>query len=310
MIQLVETPPRPLDGQNWVATEAPTNFRFLRNDYTRDGEQANGDYLQLTLNEQFNGQEGDAITVHCTEIDGTTMDAMFVGTVTGIDSAYVITTDILWQTGFVWDYMNDDSERAGYFFEARLTVNNVVQALTVMASPDTYGYANLDVSGLLRIMVALGKNEDSYDDYVVTETGKGGSFTLEYREVWYGTVGQWTAEDNLWGYVEAVRSIEQGSDMSEFVAFDANEGKFLNAFAVPVFFTGLPFDISAIMTQPHQTASVTAVCYSAAGIEVGRIEYNWGDSVSSGRVVSLFINPAEVNNLTSYIMLYAELYND
>jgi hypothetical protein len=238
------------------------------------------------------------------------MDAMFVGAITAVDGNN-LTTDIPWQTGFLWDYMNDDSERAGYFFEARLTVNDVVQALTVMASPDTYGYADLDVSGLLRIMVRIGKNPDSYQTDAYIETNKGGSFTLEFREVWYGNVGQWNAEGNIWGYVEAVRSIEQGSSMNEFVAFADVEGKFLNAFAAPVFFTGLPFDVSLIITQPYDTVQVTAICYSAAGIEVGRIDYYFRDGTSaSGRVVSVFIDPEAVNNLTAYIILQAETYTD
>lgn len=305
MITLIDRPTDFFDGQNWLATECANNFRFWRQDYTSNGAADDGDgYLLLLCNEQFNGQVNDAITVH-----GTGMDAMYVGTVTAIDGNEV-TTNISWQAGFTWDYMNDDSERAGYFFEARLTVNNVVQPLTVMASPDTYGYANLDVSGLLRIMVSVGKNPDSYDSSMVVETGKGGTFTLEYREVWFGNVGNWQGEGGTWGYVEAVRSIEQGSDMHEFVAFDDYAGKFLNAFAVPVFFTGLPFDISAIMTLPYTACQVTAICYSAAGIEVGRIEYNIVDTASEGRVVSLYIDPADVNNLTSYIILQAEVYTD
>lgn len=59
--------------------------------------------------------------------------------------------------------------------------------MTIVASPDSFGFADLDVSGILRIVTALGK-AGNYTQALVRETNKSGKFQFEYRECWYASL--------------------------------------------------------------------------------------------------------------------------
>ena len=253
----------------WLATECPNNFQLQRRDFIpvdSYSDSGSPEYLQLEFSSDFTGAVGDIITVY-----NSTNGAMYVGTVTAIASpATVITTSIPWVAGFVAGYLNDNTLHAGYYFEGRLTVNDVVQDLTVIASPDSFGKANLDVSGVLRLMTSLNKTGDN-TSLVMSETTKSGKFTLEYRECWYGQEGAYTAEGNTWYYVEAVRSAEQGSNLYEFVATEISDAPFMNAFSRPVCYAGFPFDISLIFpetaqTSPEMDVTVQIKVYNAARV--------------------------------------------
>jgi hypothetical protein len=230
---------------------------------------------------------------------------MFVGTVVSMASpATAIVTDIPWVAGAVIDYVNDNTLYGGYYFEGRLTVNGVVQALTVIASPDTKGKANVDVSGVLRIMTALGKTGD-YSVLIAAEPTKGGTFTFAYRGCWYGSAEAYTEETNVWYYVEAVRSAEQGSNMYDFVPSEAQDAPFLNAFAQPVFFTGLPFDLSFILPKlagsPAPDLTVTVKRYDANNTELSSTVTIVSAAAYEGKVCSLRIDPATIEATAAYM---------
>ena len=143
MVELISTPERitqvsPEIVVRWVATESPNNFRLQRKDFEVTGEADNGGFLQLTLGSDFTGQAGDVIAVY-----NAYNDAMYVGTITTLYSpATTVLTDIPWEATMDIEYMNDNTLKAGYYFEGRLTVNDVVQTLTVIASPDSFGKAS------------------------------------------------------------------------------------------------------------------------------------------------------------------------
>jgi len=294
----------------WLATESPNNFQLQRKDFIVSSCASSGgspEYVELVLSSAFTGAIGDVIAVY-NAADG----AMYTGTITAIASpATTVTTDIPWATGFDASYLNDDTLHDGYYFEGRLTVNGVLQALTIVASPDTFGKANLDVSGVLRIMVSLGKTGD-YSTTLAAEPTKSGSFTLEFRECWYGYEGTYLTENNTWYYVEAVRSAEQGSNLYDFVPTDVSDAPFFNSFAQPVYFLGLPFDISFLlppqaMTSPagqlqitisHYNANNTLLSSNVSLVDLGSLE---------GFVNSLNIEAATIEASAAYLTAEIEL---
>lgn len=288
----------------WLATESANNFQLQRKDFAVTASASDGsspEMLQMELGAEYTGAVGNVIAVY-----NATNGAMYTGTVTDIASpATTITTDIPWLAGMDVTYMNDNTLRNGYYFEGRLTVNDVVQTLTVIASPDTFGKANLDVSGLLRIMVSLGKTAD-YSALVASEPTKSGKFTFEYRECWYGEEGAYTAEGNTWHYVEAVRSVEQGSNLYEYVASEADDAPFLNLFANPVYFAGLPFDLSFILpvlpvTSPVTELTVTLRRFNAANVQLSYTTAQVPLAALEGKVCSLNIDPASIEADAAYM---------
>jgi hypothetical protein len=285
MITLVSTPeyPEPLDPTiicRWLATESPNNFRLLRKDWIPNNSQDCGDgTLQVNFPDDLTGSSvGDDVAVH----DATT-NAMLIGKITykawspGF-LVWVVCIDVPFVVGMNVDYVNDNTVRGGYYFEGRLTVNNVLFPLTIIASPDSFGYADLDVSGILRIVTSLGKVGD-YTSRIIKEYTKSGNFSLEYRECWYGSSNTWEGDIvtspitspplcNTWYYGECVRSEEQGSNLHDYVANSLNDAPFLNQFDQPVYFQGLPFDLSFILPEqplvtPLSDITVTIKFYNS-----------------------------------------------
>jgi len=205
-----------------------------------------------------------------------------VGAVTAVGTSVVaddlITTDIPYVAGMNCQYMNDNTLEAGYYFEGQLTVNGVIYPLTIIASPNSFGYADLDVSGILRIVTSLGKVGD-YTSRIMRETTKSGKFTFEFRECWYGYEGTYEGDVVTspptsppmmydWYYAECVRSEEQGSNLHDYVADALNDAPFLNSFEQPVYFLGLPFDLSFILPEqilvsPTSELTVTIRIYDS-----------------------------------------------
>jgi hypothetical protein len=314
----------------WLATESPNNFRLLRKDWLCSGVD-NGGFLELTCVDDYTGAITNDIACYCSSTN-----QMYIGKVTNIDGTLkIVTTDIHWvssmATGMVSNitYMNDNTLHGGYYFEGQLTINGVVYPLTIIASPDTFGYADLDVSGILRIVTSLGKVGD-YSARIMKEPTKSGMFTLEYRECWYGSDGTvitspmvsppiWYAEGNIWYYGECVRSEEQGSNLHDYVASSVNDAPFLNQFDQPVYFLGLPFDLSFILPEtvsvsPSSDITITICVYNANGTLLDPDPTNSftyrevipADSLE-GFICSLAIDPTIIPSLSSGAYLTAEI---
>jgi hypothetical protein len=320
MVTLISTPEyvkqvSPEIVSRWVATESPNNFRLHRHDFDIVSVANNGGYLQITVGAGlFTGQEADVISVY-----NKTLDAMYLGTVETGSTDTVIETDIPFITGFdptdtaldperLITYVNDETLHGGYYFEGRLTINGVLNSLTIIASPDSYGYADLDVSGILRITTSLGKTGD-YSDLIMAETNKSGNFFLEYRECWYGSANAYVPAEGspapLWYYAEAVRSEEQGSNLYEFVADDDNDAPFLNSFERPVYFAGLPFDLSFILPErallsPTGDISVTIRSYNSNNTLLTTQSFAVTADQLEGHVCSLTIAPTAIPDQASY----------
>lgn len=260
MITLISTPEYqyPEDTSvvsRWLATESPNNFRLLRRDWLCGTPVNNGGFLQVTVTQIYTGSTDNSIAIY-----NAFNDSMLVGTITNIDvTQLILTTDIAFDATIDPEYLNDNTLHAGYYFEGRLTINDVLSNLTVIASPDSKGYADLDVSGVLRIATSLGK-VPNYTARIAKETTKSGKFNFEYRECWFGSDNEYQgvavtsplASPEIlqdWYYAECVRSEEQGSNLYEYVANAVQDAPFLNLFDQPVYFLGLPFDISFILPE-------------------------------------------------------------
>jgi hypothetical protein len=314
MISLVSTPEyivrtSPELTSRWVATESPNNFRLLRHDFDIVTAANNGGFLRLTVAAgTYTGIAGDVIAVY-----NKTLNAMYSGIVQAGSTTTTIDTDIAFITGFdpsdtaldatrAITYINDNTLHAGYYFEGRLTINGVLNALSIVASPDSFGYADLDVSGILRIITTIGKTAD-YSALIMAETNKSGNFSLEYRECWYGSSNVWIPAEGspsgIWYYAEAVRSEEQGSNLHEYVADDVNDAPFFNSFEQPVYFLGLPFDISFIIPEraeisPASDITVTLRTYNAANTLLSENVSTIAAGTMEGHVCSLNIAPSAI----------------
>jgi len=320
MVTLISTPEyieqvTPEIVCRWVATESPNNFRLHRHDYDVVSVANNGGYLQITVAAgTYDGMENDVIAVY-----NKSLNAMYLGTVETGTTDTVIETDIPFIAGFdpsdpaldpdrQITYVNDNTLHGGYYFEGQLTINGVVNSLTIVASPDSFGYADLDVSGILRIVTSIGKVTD-YTDLIMADTNKSGNFSLEYRECWYGSSNVWIPAEGsptvLWYYAEAVRSEEQGSNLHEYEADDLNCAPFFNSFQYPVYFAGLPFDISFILPErallsPGGDITVTISVYSSMNVLLSQTVTNVPADTLEGHVCSLTIDPAGIPALGSY----------
>jgi hypothetical protein len=305
-VTLISTPEpvtSPALNSKWLATESENIFRLLRKDFevTSNSEGGSPTVTIFTCSTSFTGSIGDDIAVH-----DSFNNAVYVGKVVDIDGSDIY-SDIPWNASMSVDYLNDNTLKGGYYFEGRLTINDIVQDLTVIASPDTAGYADLDVSGILRIMTSLTKIGD-YSEDTMPETNKSGKFTLEYRECWYGSNESYSAEGNTWYYAEAVRSEEQGSNLYEYVPTADRDVPFLNSFEQPIYFKGLPFDISFIIPEDAaNTIEIIFEFYNSSNTLLSTTNINPDVSLQKGRINSLSINPSVFPEGTDHINAIIDL---
>lgn len=329
MITLISTPSHsdsvsPPNISRWVATESPNNFRLFRHDFEILTAGNSGGLLYLTVVPgSYSGVADDVISVF-----NKSLNEMYVGTVEYLPNNYTILTDIPFIAGFdptdpALDpdrdeaYFNDNTLYGGYYFEGRLTVNGIIEALTTKASPDRYGYADLDVSGILRIKTSLGKTGD-YSSIVMKEPTKSGKFSFDYRGCWYGSNEVWIPEGGSisppsdvinWYYGECVRSEEQGSNLYDYVANDVFDAPFLNSFEKPVYFAGLPFDISFILPEtapvsPGSDLTITMKIYNSLNTQLGADIVTVIPVASlEGFINSLTIDPATIPDTADHITL-------
>jgi len=310
MITLISTPEyaEPTDPSvisRWLATESPNDFRLLRRDWIVGTPVDAGGFLQITCTEDYTGTDENVIAIY----DANT-EAMLVGTITNVDGGLRdLITDIVYVAGVDPAYMNDNTLYGGYYFEGRLTINDVLYDLTIVASPNSFGYANLDVSGILRIVTSLGKVGD-YTERIMKEPTKSGKFNFEYRECWYGSDNEWeghivTSPEASpailvdWYYAESVRSEEQGSNLHDFVPSEINDAPFFNLFDQPVYFLGLPFDLSFILpamaeVSPESELTVTINIYDSNNLLLDTVTEQIPIDELSGFINSLNIDETTI----------------
>lgn len=304
MITLISTPDyhEPLNTaivDRWVATESPNNFRFQRQDFIIDDYADNGSFMQFHSAVPYNGNIDNEIAIY-----DSAANQVLVGKIISSDGGDYWTTSIPYNVAYVPTYLNDNTLHGGYYVEGRMTVNNIVSPLPIIASPDCFGYADLDVSGILRVSTTIGKDGD-YTSRIMSEPSKSGKFSLEYRECWYGSSEVWHQAEGVgspesvtdWFYVQAVRSEEQGSNLQEFVANAVKDAPFMNSFDRPIYFRGLPFDLSFIDPEffagsPGVDLDVTIDSYDSEGFLINHFTETVATGLMDGFLNSLLIDDA------------------
>ena len=306
-ITLVSTPEYTdgVDTFMWLATESPNNFRLLRQDYGIIGVSNVGGFLGIEIDEAYAGAEDNSIIV--TDAAGNT----YPGTIDTITDPTNLITTIPYPLADTAAYVNDVTLYAGFYFEGRLTVNGVLYPLTIIASPDKDGHADLDVSGILRIITSLGKVGD-YSTRLMAETNKSGRFSLEYRAAWYGSDEPWIpaggTPSETWYYAECVRSEEQGSNLHEYVATDTQDAPFLNQFEQPVYFMGLPFDLSFIFpVTAEANVTVTLTIYSSLNVPLATVTEVIAVGDLDGFINSLSLDESVIPVGAAYILASLEV---
>ena len=313
----------------WLATESPNIFQFRRMDFdvvsVTSTNRAGIDYLQITVTAgTYTGKLANSITIF-----NPIYNVKYSGTVYTF-GATVIETDIPWiasmAASLATSYLNDNTLYGGFYVEARLIVNGdlLSEQMNIVASPDSFGIINLDVSGVLRIMTALGKDGTYgidpatllFDDDLALqkEEKKSGYFELEYRTRWFGeyddvvnnTYVSCCSPALIWWYGEVVRSEEQGSNLHDFVADANNEAPFLNSFDQPVYFRSLPWDISFILPEVAAAgldATVDITFYNSIHGIAGTKQYviDIDTPLLDGHIVSLAIDPTIVPLTATYL---------
>jgi len=281
----------------WLASECPNIFQLQRKDFaivsSDETTSSPAGCMEFTLDGAYTGEVGNIIMVY-----NTFTSAAHIGQVTYIDGETIGTT-IPYAATFAGEYMNDHTLYNGFYFEGRITANGSVLPLTVIATPNTLGIADLDVSSVLRTLITPGI-VGGYTSIIQADTNKGGAFTLEYRAVWYGGSSDYTAEGNTWYYVEAVRSIEQGSNLYEYVPSGAGDVPFFCSFAKPVAYGDNPFTISFLLppladfsASPAASLQLIVEQYNAANELLGTSTFLVDPAALVGRPCRVNMNLVE-----------------
>jgi hypothetical protein len=299
----------------WLATESPNIFQLLRQDWLVTVGSAGPALLNFPEPAGFAGVVGDVISCH-----NHTTDAILTGEILNI-AGNVIYTDIPFVTGMDIDYVNDNTLYAGFYFEAQLIINGITYPLKIIASPNRFGYADIDVSGVLRIVTSLGKDGDYSVPFgdplsIHKEETKSGRFEFEYRVRYFGKSSDETvnpfiplASPNIeWFYAECVRSEEQGSNLHEYVGSECTDAPFLNSFDKPVYFHGLPWDISFILPELYHSSpgvdiTISVQFYNSYNTTIGAALTKSLDVDAleiDGHVVSLAIDSTLVPSGATY----------
>ena len=313
-IEIVSTP---IDGTcKWVTPESPVLFGLQRKDISNDDSspapdwyidstQDNGGYLEFTLSAIDSPfSEGDSLMLH----DDTTGEELY-GVITEVSGADFL-TDIVWVAGTDIDYINNFTLFPGYYFEALLTINGVVNALTARAYPNSAGYADMNIAGVLRTTILPGKADETLN--INPEVNKSGRFTVSFRPCYYGSDESYVEEGGYWSYASFVRNSIQGGNLLEYEGIFIDEDPpddfnyvypICNQFEKPVFFKGLPFDLSFLLNRVtnDQTFTVTIAIYDATNTLIDTISYEVeGSSTNSSRLCSAVISPDDIPDEAKY----------
>jgi len=170
--------------------------------------------------------------------------------------------------GFIFDYLylGDDTEgylnvnsiKPNFFVQTEITSgNNPIKKDVLVAehSPNNDGHTRADLSPYLQSLLSPDETYNylspNYKDYNL-----GGSYTIRYREVWDGGNTEWFSAPYPLYYTYAAMQLgdKYGGNMAQYIPFltvpnNSLKAKFLSGFDKPVFWSGLPFELSFIYSE-------------------------------------------------------------
>jgi hypothetical protein len=286
-----------------LATDAPVIFEFQRNEGNIDSAAETtspSGWTELTMDGTYVMNEGDRITIYDSGTD--TMLRASVMTDLGGDRYEI---SLWWEARYATDliYILNGSRRANYYVEIRLLLNGVYTG-SLRYSPDIYGSLEADISSYLRSAVS-GEKIGNYLDDIIAETNQSGEFELEYRERYAGDASAWVKEGNTWYYVYAIRSKEQGANLSEYVMTTTEDGKFFNEFAEPIWYIGTPLDIQFWWNPDITDLNLIIKQFDAANIELDSQTIIL-DNANRGYLASVSIALETVEGDTDYLTIEVE----
>jgi hypothetical protein len=213
----------------------------------------------------------------------------------GSDAGYLY-IDVPFEARFATDWLYVLSPQYGRnsYLEVRLKINDVYEPSTVRFTPDSLGEIEADISRYLQAKVTNEKIGD-YDSENIAETNQSGKFELEYRERYDGDSSTWVEEGNDWYYIYAVRTKEQGSNLSEFCNLEL-----FNIFEKPIWWVGMPFDLQFWWNPKYLVLEYVVESYDAAGTLLSTNSYRLDDE-GLGYLNSIKINRDTIEALADYL---------
>jgi hypothetical protein len=283
-----------------VATDAPVIFEFQRNDGNIDSaaETASPAGLtEITMDGAYELNDGDVITIY-----DSGADTMLSATVTADLGGDVFELDLEWEARYATDlvYILNHTSYPNFYVEIRLELNDVYTG-SLRYSPNTFGNLKADISAYLRSAVN-GDKDGEYLNDSDAETNQSGKFELEYRARYSGDSNAWVQEPNTWYYVYAIRSKEQGANLSEYVMTTTEDGKFFNEFAEPIWYVGTPLDIQFWWNPDLADIDVEIKQFDAANNEIDTQTISL-DNSQRGYLVSVTVNLPTVEGDTDYLTI-------
>ncbi|RKR84900.1 hypothetical protein BDD43_5153 [Mucilaginibacter gracilis] len=133
--------------------------------------------------------------------------------------------------------------------------DGAANVITATHAANLTGYCRADISKYLRTLL-LPQDELNYTAINYRDANISASYTVEYKETWDGgSDTDWTSAGDPFYVTYSAMQIGNttGGNMQPYVTYpganQANPGKFLNDFKIPVLYTDMPWDISFIYSE-------------------------------------------------------------
>lgn len=305
MLEIVKTPAQEIGNtgfiSRWLATDAPIEFWAQRKDNLISSVANNGGNFQINLstaNSIFYPIVGEFISLHA-------QGAYYIVQVLSKQSDSQYTIALSYNASTVFDYYVAHQKPVNYYVDIKLSINGIEQQNLAGFTPNFNGLCKCDISGYLQSYVNDDKRATVDGDVNVKEANQSGSFTFYIRENYIGNVNSsFVLNQNTWYYIKGARSIEKGSNVSEFVPNLSQQTEFLNYFEEPTCYVGLPFDISFIYSELLAGKSVQVIeeHYNSLNVMLST-QTRAIDSTQIGGVNSLVINVKAIEATCDYMKL-------
>lgn len=155
-------------------------------------------------------------------------------------------------------YMNINGIKPGYYVECQIQYGlDPVhpQLINPQFSPSQKGATRADLAPFLETLLDF-KDNYNYTDASFSDTSISQSYQLSYREVWTGGNGLWFKAPYPLYVVRAAMQLGEpnNGNMAKFVPFQAvtnasDKALFLTNFKSPIYWQGLPFEMSFIYSE-------------------------------------------------------------
>lgn len=290
----------------WFASDSPIRFEVQRRDaavltrtnatgYLQVGFDTSKPYLELS--------EGEDIALL---IAG---GAYVFAKVTAKLSASSYVLDLPY-SAIAYDTVVAFTQDIGYYMEARLRVNGVLQADPIPLYPDAVGRASLDVSGYL-YAYSTDEKAGTYAPGVSAEPNQCGTFKVQLADRFVGnTQPDFTELAATYYFVRGAQSEEHGSNLYDYVPNVEAPAKFLNLYATPKVTLGAPFDISFIYSEllAGKSLQVRATLYNSENTQLGDPIIYDVDQSNVGKLCSFALDTVNIDRTAKRIKV--ELLTD